>query len=174
LNVAAGVVYSLLLLIAAVADLRTRRIPNALVALLAAMGLVLATFGAAPAPGLRASALGLVTGLACWLPFYAAGWLGAGDVKMFAAASAWLGPLRALEGAGIAALAGGLLGITWMFWRYGTKGATNSLMVAASDPSLLAPSEEDLGRSRRALPYGVALAIGALAAGWMPKLLVLR
>ena len=111
----------------------------------------------------------MLAGLACWLPFYALGWLGAGDVKLYAAAGAWLGPERAAEGALIGALFGALLSLVWMARSHGMKGTVETLGLAAATPAVLAPSE---GASKRStLPYGVAIAFGAIWAGWMPQIL---
>jgi len=109
LGILSGVVFSLLLVIAAVTDVRTRRIPNLLVVVLAACGLVYSAFLPPSFWGAVRGIEGFATAFVCWLPFYALGWLGAGDVKLFAAAGAWLGPMRALEGTVIAALAGAAL-----------------------------------------------------------------
>ena len=132
------------------------------------------TFSIAAAPfwpGLSKSVLGLLTGLVCWLPFYALGWLGAGDVKLFAGASAWLGPIGALEGSLAAACAGGLLALVWMVRSRGVTGTAEVLGMSAGSPSLLTPESNDSRRAK--LPYGLAIAFGALWAGWLGKLLSL-
>ncbi|MEZ6069711.1 MAG: A24 family peptidase [Pirellulales bacterium] len=75
---------------AAVTDLHSRRIPNWLTVPMAACGL---TFHAlAPAGfGLGSSLLGLLVGFSLLLVPYVVGGGGAGDVKLLAAAGAWLG-----------------------------------------------------------------------------------
>ena len=158
-----------MLSLAAVEDLRTRRIPNRLVAFLAVSGLAFSATQSPVLPGALHGFEGLLVGLACWLPFYALGWLGAGDVKMFAAAGAWLGPTRALEGALIGALAGALLAVMWMIRSQGLRNAVQTLGMAADSPRLLTPAENEKGRST--LPYGVAIALGAICAAWFPGLL---
>jgi prepilin peptidase CpaA len=162
---AAGIVFSGLIAFAAYRDVRTRRIPNRVVVILAVAGLGYSLL-LSGVSGLLRSGSGIGVGLACWLPFYALGWLGAGDVKLFAAAGSWLGPLRTVEGALIAALAGAVLALGWMLWAYGFKRTASTLSVASVAPAILAPGgDTDRGRT---LPYGVALAVGALAAGWLP------
>lgn len=162
-----GGVFTLLLVYAAYGDVRTRRIPNRVVIAVALPGILYSVAFAPVDPGLLRSVEGFGVGLLCWLPFYIAGWLGAGDVKLFAAAGLWLGPLRTLEAAVIAAVVGGVLGVVWMVMTYGMRRSASTLSLAVSLPSILAatPSPE---RARRTLPYGVALAIGALGAGWLP------
>lgn len=167
----AGAVYTVLLLIAAIWDFRTRRIPNRLVAVLAVLGLASSILATPFLPGALRSMGGLLIGFACWLPFYALGWLGAGDVKLFAAAGSWLGPLRTIEGALVAAIAGAVLALVWMGWTYGARKGATDLAIALTLPSTLArgPAAQ---ATRKTLPYGVALALGALTAAWAPGLLL--
>jgi prepilin peptidase CpaA len=163
---AAGIFFTGLCITAGVADVRSRRIPNSLVACLACTGLL---FSLATARTVGAGAyqgfVGLGAGLCIWLPFYAVGWLGAGDVKLFAAAGAWLGPWRTVEAATTAALGGGILALFWMFHAYGFKGAAARGVVGVLAPRTLFSSGVHT-QSSRAIPYGVALATGALMAAW--------
>lgn len=171
LGLVGGGVFTLLLVYAAYGDLRTRRIPNRLVALLAATGLVYSVAAFPLLPGGLRALEGLLVGLACWLPFYAVGWLGAGDVKLFAAAGCWLGPLHTVEGALMAALVGAVVALVWMVVNRGWKSSLSTLSVAAAVPSILAsPPAPDEGV--RTVPYGVALALGAIGAAWMPGTLL--
>jgi prepilin peptidase CpaA len=162
-----GGLFTLLLLYAAFGDVRTRRIPNWVVVAVALPGILFSVALVSVGPGVLRSLEGFGVGLLLWLPFYIAGWLGAGDVKLFAAAGMWLGPLRTLEAAVIAAVVGGVLAVVWMVVSYGIRRSASTLSLAVSVPSVLAttPSPE---RARRTLPYGVALALGALGAGWLP------
>jgi prepilin peptidase CpaA len=113
---------------------------------------------------------GIIAGLALWLPFYVMGWLGAGDVKLYAAAGAWLGPARAVEGALVGALFGAVLAVVYMLKSQGIKQTAETLGMAAATPEMLArPS----GTGKRSvLPYGVAIAFGALWAAWMPRMFI--
>lgn len=166
-----GLVFTVILVAAAIGDLRTRRIPNRLVAVLAVFGVL---FSVVQSPGLAAVSRaggGLLVGLACWLPFYAMGWLGAGDVKLYAAAGAWLGPMRALDGALVGALAGAVLSLIWMVKAHGLQDSVRTLGLAAGTPQMLAPGSSGPTSRRSTLPYGIAIATGALLAGWMPRLL---
>ena len=165
-----GIVFTGILVVAAIADLRNRRIPNRLVATLAVLGLVFSIVQQPGISGLVRGSGGLIAGLLCWLPFYALGWLGAGDVKLFSAAGAWLGPLQAVEGALIGALAGAVLSLIWMMKSRGVRETAVTLGMAASSPGLLAPSTQEPAR-RSTMPYGIAIAFGAICAGWLPGLL---
>jgi prepilin peptidase CpaA len=167
----AGVIFTSLLVLAAVADVRTRRIPNALVAALVVLGILYSATNPVSFSGAVRGVEGVATGLACWLPFYVLGWLGAGDVKLFAAAGAWLGPARAVEGSIIAALLGALLAFMWMLRSRGVRNAVETLGIAATLPKMLS---EPAGSANqvRSLPYGVVIAAGAIYAAWVPGLLL--
>ena len=97
-------------LVACVTDVQSRRIPNVL------------TFGAAGAAvlvhglvggfgGLGTSIGGWLLGVALFLPFFALGGMGAGDVKLLAALGAWLGPRDTLWVAIYASMAGGIMAV---------------------------------------------------------------
>ena len=101
-------------LVACVTDARTRRIPNAL------------TFGAALAgllvqplmlgtDGALLAASGWLVGLLVFLPFFALGGMGGGDVKLLAALGAWLGPRETLWLAAYSGVAGGVMGLVVAF-----------------------------------------------------------
>ena len=167
---AAGLVFTTILVAAAIGDLRTRRIPNKLVAVLAASGIAFSIARMPILPGLVQGSGGLIVGLALWLPFYVMGWLGAGDVKLYAAAGAWLGPAGAVEGALIGALFGAVLAVVYMLKSQGVKQTAETLGMAAATPEMLArPSGSG---KRSVLPYGVAIAFGAIWAAWMPRMFI--
>lgn len=81
-----------LLWVATVIDQRSHRIPNVLSLGGALIGLVIQLNAAGPA-GVLAGVLGVVICVVCLLPFYAAGGMAAGDVKLMGAVGAFLGPL---------------------------------------------------------------------------------
>ena len=82
-------------LVAAVTDVFTHRIPNNLLAPALVLALLtgIATGGVM---GLMSSLAGLVVGFAMLLPIYSMGAMAAGDVKLLAVAGAFLGPEGAL------------------------------------------------------------------------------
>ena len=109
-----------LMIAAVVSDLRSRRIPNALVV----SGIVLGLFFQTVAPsgaglfGSPAGALGFVpallgglVGLALFLPLYALRAMGAGDVKLLAMVGVWLGAPHVVKAALWTLLAGGVLSL---------------------------------------------------------------
>jgi prepilin peptidase CpaA len=165
---AASVVFALLLGAVCISDVRARRIPNALVLATALLGVVYSLASAPWVPGAAKAFGGLAVGLAIWLPFYALRVLGAGDVKFFAAASAWLGAGAAVEAALIAAVLGGLLSAVWIireqaWWVTLVRGAQMRLAGVRDQ------TPDAAKRSR--LPYGVAMAGGLAVAAWWPILL---
>ena len=167
IGVLAGIVFTTILVLAAIGDFRTRRIPNRLVATLAVLGLAFSATQTPVIAGALHGFEGLLVGLAVWVPFYALGWLGAGDVKLFAAAGAWLGPMRALEGAFIGSMAGAVLAVLWMIRSHGIRGTVQTLGMAAGSPRLLSSTGEGT-KDRSTLPYGVAIAFGAICAAFIP------
>src|SRR5262249_48813434 len=91
-------------------DLATRRVPNVLT--FGAAGLAFAVSAAqAGLGGLAWSVLGWLAGVGLFLPLFAIGGLGAGDVKLLAAFGACLGPRGAFFAAIWAALTGGVLAV---------------------------------------------------------------
>ncbi len=168
------------LMMACVADLRARRVPNVLVAIMAVSGGVYAVLTDPVLAGLQRAGGGLLLGLAIWLPAWLLGWMGAGDVKLFAASGTWLGPRATLEAAIIAALAGGVLSLGWMVWRRGVGGASFDLWSVAAHPLRRREPGAPLGwgevggggaRSDR-MPYTLALAAGLATAALFPRLLL--
>jgi prepilin peptidase CpaA len=168
--VVGGVLFVATLAIASVSDIRTRRIPNALVLTLALAGILFSVVTLAPAAGLMRSLLGFALGFAIWIPFYALGMLGAGDVKLFAAGCCWLAPSQVFGAAVIAALAGGVLSIVGLVLAHGVGLTTMRVAHAMRDPRVLStPLAVPAGR--RTLPYGLAIAIGLCVVAWFPQLL---
>jgi prepilin peptidase CpaA len=97
-------------IVAAVCDLRTRKIPNVLT-----FGtVVVAVFLHGYMDGWRAaglSAAGCAAGLALFFPFFALGGLGAGDVKLLGAVGACVGPLATVWVALYASISGGVMAV---------------------------------------------------------------
>ena len=171
-RLAAGVLYTLLLVIACITDVRWRRIPNALVIVLALTGFAFSV-GLEPLwPGLVRAFSGLVLGFSIWILFHIAGGMGAGDVKMFAAAAAWLGPGGAWRAALIAAVAGGLLSLAALMLQRRMREGLERVAMSVSMFSLAPLGKVAPDQQRKSyLPYGVALACGALLTAWIPGLL---
>ena len=172
LGVVAGTCFLGALLVASVTDVRSRRIPNRLVLWLGLLGLVYSVLTVGYLPGLARALLSCVIGFALWIPFYSLRMLGAGDVKLFAAASCWLAPSQVFSAALVSALAGGLLSIVGLVLAHGLSLTTFRIAHLARDPKLLAtPLAVPTGR--KTLPYGIAMAFGLALVSWFPRLLKL-
>jgi prepilin peptidase CpaA len=141
-------------------DLRTRRVPNPLTMGLAAIGVVYAACGIGGL-SLGASLAGLALGLALMLPGHLIGATGAGDVKLFAAAGAYVGPAHIVTAFIYTALAGGGIAIVISLWRrrlQQTVGGTALLIatVGANAPAIESPLEHNR------FAYAPAIAVGTM------------
>jgi len=148
--------------LAAAIDLRTRRVPNVITMSLAAAGVLIAVAGLGRV-GLIASLLGLGLGVALMLPGHLFGGTGAGDVKLFAAVGAFLGPAGILSAFLYTAVAGGVLAVVIAIRRgraRQTIGAAAHLVVsgAANRDAVEHPS------ANNRFAYAPAIAIGAVLA----------
>ena len=171
-RLAAGGVFTALLVTACVTDVRWRRVPNWLVLALAVLGIGFSTAIDPVLPGLGRGLIGLVVGFSIWILFFAVGGMGAGDVKLIAAAAAWLGPGGAWRASLVAALLGGLLSVVALLLQRRLREGTQRVAIAVSTMSIaplgaVAPGVE----RRRYLPYGIALSGGALLVAWFPEIL---
>lgn len=179
LHLAFGGAFTLLLLVACFTDVRSRRIPNRLVVVLLALGIVYSVVLTGGLAGLWRAVGGTGLGFSIWIVFYVAGVLGAGDVKLAAAAGAWLGAGGIWRASLLGAAVGGLLAVGMLLRERRLSDALARMMTSVSTRSLamLVPAAQHAAKGetaarRRALPYGVALAAGALAAAWVPGLLL--
>lgn len=143
-----------MVIVAGLKDLTTMTIPNWISAALLA-GFLPAALLVGLGPVQIAVHLGVaLVALAVGVGLFALGWLGGGDAKLIAAVALWLG----LAGAGQfvlwTAVIGGGFSLLLMLARAGAGAA------AAGGPGWLAR----LLRPRGDIPYGVAIAGGALIA----------
>ena len=169
------IAFTVLMGLAAVLDVRQRRIPNWIVVLIFVLGTLTLMMGI----GIRAGAIrvieGTSVGLLIWLPVWTIGKMGAGDVKFFAACAAWLGPRLALEASLVSAFLGGVLALVWVSRRaIEARGAIEAPRQLAGVSALGTGSPddtEDTEVSRVTLPYGVAMAAGLTLTAWFPHLI---
>jgi prepilin peptidase CpaA len=140
------------LAVATFTDLRSRRIPNWLVLPFMAAGVMLATV-LHGWRGLGGSMEGLALGALIFGILCAMGGMGMGDVKLFAAIGAWVGP-------------GGVMAICWAlmsgFLPELLKGS-GDLMFGWKARGLKPPADLRLSNPMaRKMPYAPAIAIGTL------------
>jgi prepilin peptidase CpaA len=90
--------------------------------------------------------------------------MGAGDVKLLAAAGAWLGWQGTLAASLATGVFGGILGALWLLRTQGTLSAVHSVATAIRAPWLLKmrPFEP-----RERIPYAVAIAAGVATAWYL-------
>jgi prepilin peptidase CpaA len=145
----------LLVGIAAVKDLGSRRIPNRLLLAGLACALVLHLLSADPGASLIAALGGMGLGLAMFLPFYLLRGMAAGDVKLMAVIGAFTGPGDAFRIAVLSWCAGGVMALLLLLLSRGRLR-----LVLGNLGSMLrgAPDQQSAGY----MPYGVAIAAGTM------------
>lgn len=122
----------LMLVTAAWADVKSRRIPNSIVLWGAGAALVWAHSPAGI--GLSLSLLGGMVAFITFLVLHGWGWVGAGDVKLAGATGLYFSPSHALMLCLTILIAGGVVALMWRFKFHATGPV--------------------------AVPYGVAIALG--------------
>jgi prepilin peptidase CpaA len=171
-HLVAGGVFTILLIVACITDVRWRRVPNKLVLLLTILGLAFSAWSNPWLPGVARAATGLLVGFAIWIGFYLVGGMGAGDVKLFAAAATWLGPTGAWQASLVAALLGGVLSLGALIAQRRLREGSERVAIAISTMSAAPLGAVEAGVARkRYLPYGIALSGGALLVAWVPNIL---
>jgi prepilin peptidase CpaA len=148
-------VFPAMVIVAGLKDMTSYTIPNWI-----SLVLIAVFFPAAFAAGLPIATIGLnlgvgVAALVLGMGMFAAGWIGGGDAKLFAAAALWLGWPAAAGYLAVTGMAGGALALALLglrsAWFRGVANVGPGWFVR-----LASPGEN--------VPYGVAIAAGALAA----------
>lgn len=152
LDFARLLLFPALMAFAAASDLFTMTISNRVSLALAACFLILAALSGMPPTAILthvgAGSLVLVVAFLC----FAMGWVGGGDAKIAASAALWFGFAHLMDYLLSAALFGGVLTILLMQFRQWPLPYS-----LAGQPWLLRLHARESG-----IPYGIALAIGAL------------
>jgi|SRR5579871_1339480 len=153
--------------VAAVCDLRWRRVPNwiSLAGFIAGLSLNVVLAGLA---GARSALMGAGLALLIYLPLYLLRGVGAGDVKLMAALGAILGPGNWITVFVLTAITGGAVAVVLIVWR-GRLGRTlgNLAILGRQLVSLRAPYSAnpalDVSNPRAmTLPHAAVIAVGAL------------
>jgi prepilin peptidase CpaA len=156
-----------LITLAALADVRSHRIPNLLVGAALLAALITQVFLPEGA-GWRNWLLGMLTGFALFLPLYLLRGMAAGDVKLMAAVGAFVGPVAAVQIALVTFLVGSVIALAIVLnkgmlrecWLNLRALMTQILMRTAGMPVRTTGMHgESVGR----FPYAVAIAFGTLA-----------
>jgi prepilin peptidase CpaA len=148
-------IFPALTIVGALRDLTSYTIPNWISGLL-----ILGFLPAALSLGLPLPTIGLhlgvgVAALVIGMAMFALNWIGGGDAKLFAASALWLGWSASMDYLLITAVAGGIL-------TFALLGLRSPLVrpYVLSGPGWVGRLAEPKGD----LPYGVAIAVGALVA----------
>ena len=149
---------------AAAIELRTRRVPNTLTVPLAVVGVAIAAMGLGRI-GVGASLAGLGVGLLLMLPLHAIGAMGAGDVKLFAAAGTLLGPGVTLYAFFYTAIAGGAIALAIALQRGMLRHTLVHAAGLAGVNSAAKAIVHDAASNNR-FAYASAVAVGTLLAAW--------
>lgn len=117
--------------------------------------------------GVLFSASGLLVGFLCFIPLYAFGKMGAGDVKLLAAVGAVVGPKLVFIAALMTIIAGGILALFYITARGGLPAmarryTTMITLLAARQPQYLPPEPGEAAGLR--FPYALAIACGTAMA----------
>jgi len=168
------IVLALVVIVAAIYDVRFRRIPNWLVLAGLVLGIGLNTL-LFEWSGLRHSLFGLGLGFLIYFPLYLLRGMGAGDVKLMAAIGSIVGAANWLGIFLITAVLGGLIAIILLLFRGRLRNSLwNVAFLVQRLSTLKAPyAREELDISSpksMKLPHGLVIACGSLlflAAAWI-------
>ena len=151
------------LALAAREDVLRHRIPNTLNAAALLLGVGLASL-AGGWSGFLDSVGGAAMGFAVLFPFYLRHGMGAGDVKLMAAAGAYLDPSSALLAVAIALVAGVFLAVAIMTRRQAEARLMQEAAPAGQATAVWRAAAAFLSVRNERFPYAVAIGIGVAAA----------
>jgi prepilin peptidase CpaA len=148
-----ALVFPVLVIVAAVRDATSFTIPNWIsLALVAAFPLAALAAGLPPLEIARHAGVGAIA-LAAGMALFALRWAGGGDAKLLAASALWLGWPDVAQFLAVMALSGGTLAVVLL-----------TLRSAALRPFVMLGPEwvTRLAKPGESIPYGLAIAVGAL------------
>ena len=162
------VLVAMLVLVAAIYDIRYRRIPNWLTLSFLPLGFVLNAF-LFPWQGLLDAALGFGLAILIYMPLYVLHGRGAGDVKLAMALGALVGPKAFFIVFVFSGLLGGLLALVMMLARGRFRRTLSNTgfilweMAHFRAPHIGRSDELDISGSRAlTIPHGAVMALGSL------------
>jgi len=155
----------IVMILATITDLWSRRIPNWLVVPFLVAGIAVRGFSGGWR-GLGQSVLGAILGALVLGVFYWAGGMGMGDVKLFASAGAWIGPFQLIFAFVFMGLAGGLIALGCAIYG-GYVGdwasKTSDLIFGLRARGFHGSAQLNLSNPKaRKMPYAPAIAIGTI------------
>lgn len=156
-----------LLLLAAWTDWRSLRIPNLLTATGMVLGIAFNVMTHARAlDGLASAGIGLLAGIALFMPLWLLRVMGAGDVKLLGMVGAFLGALATLQAALVIGIAGGIAALCYALYHRAIgrlAGNTRDMVHSLAIPGMPLWRPELAGLSVGKLPYGISICAGTLA-----------
>ena len=162
------IILTIVVVVAAWHDIRTRHIPNWIPVSGAVLGLALQIWHGGLQGGLTSIA-GAALGCGIFLPLYVLGGMGAGDVKLFSAVGALVGPSALIIVFVFTGLLGGLAAGVLAAWKgrlRHTLQQTGELMFAAGkiqwEHARAVTAAAGANPNALRLPYGAVIAAGAL------------
>jgi prepilin peptidase CpaA len=148
---------------AAAHDVKSRRVPNALILTFLGMGFLARAILDGPS-GMAGGLLGMLVGLAIpFLPF-AFGLLGAADVKLLASMGVWLGPKVTATAAYYGLMAAGAIGIALVLYHRDQRRALWDRLVEIWLTHRLIGDPLEATCNRKTVPMAVGLAVGGILA----------
>jgi prepilin peptidase CpaA len=141
-------------IVAAIRDVTTITIPNWISLAIIAAFLPMAVLAHAPLGALEGAAIVGASALALSVIMFALGWVGGGDAKLFAACALWLGWPALMPFLLWTSVAGGCLSVALLWSR----------KLASSYPGMGPAWFGRLMQPGGDVPYGLAIAVGALMA----------
>lgn len=151
-----------LVTVAALYDLKTKRIPNALTYSSWALGFALSGI-VGGAVGLADAGLGFLVGFVPMLFLYMGGSIGGGDVKLMGGVGALLGFPTALNALISAILAGGFFAALILLWQGRLIPVLRNAFLALCRmvlPAYVTPGAPGPPPAKDSFPFGVAIALG--------------
>ena len=136
------------LVLAAISDMRAFRIPNIYPAILILLFVLMQGFSGF-SDQLWVQLLHFIAALVVGMALFAKGWIGGGDAKLYAAVALWFN------------FSGGVA----LLFMTSISGLVLAIMLIAAR---MAGLRKNVPKEERRIPYGVAIAVGAVAsASWV-------
>jgi|SRR3990172_7783059 len=157
----------LLLIVAAYIDGKQLRVPNWLTYPMVFSGLIFNAWMGGWT-GLGDGLVGMVVGLACLLPLYSVGGMGAGDVKLMAGVGAWLGATVTFYAFCVSTVVGAVMAIGMVLYRKAAVKHYAQLLtilhewMTIRNPKELSRIAAERKPSMYLLPYGIPICIGSI------------
>lgn len=153
-------------------DLVKNRIPNSITFPAILIGIALNTY-LHGMTGFYSAVSGSALGIACLLPFYMAGGMAAGDVKLMSAVGAFLGSSMIFKAVLLSLICGSILGIIWLVRSNGIGDFLRRYLLSGKYTLMTGglqyfpPEKGDPALMR--FPYALAIAGGTASVLWFSQ-----